>query len=424
MDNEEFERMYAECRSALQRLCRYKLPSKTDGDDVLQDTALTAWANRSNVKNTESFKPWIFRIAVNKCNDFYRKRARSQDVPLDELTEQTEFRLAQTRYGMTVEETVTETLDALGDTDSQILTLFYLRDIPQAEIAWQLNIPLGTVKSRLNAARKRFRSEYPSPPQTKGDLFMGKLPRLLPEYKITAAGEAPFECVWEELMGWFLVPRLGEKLSWAIYDQPERKMTGGCAMEVTGEAIVHGLRGVSVVAVPNKSDGGVTREFVAQLTDSHSRFLSESHMKDGVKHLYTFLDSDAFLNNWGFGEDNCGNDIRPKRKGIITRCGSDITCPDEKFVIDVIDRCVVTINGREYNTIRLMDIECYNSGMVVEQYIGRDGRTVLWRRFNRDDWHFSFYKQKWSEKLPDNERLTINGETYVHWYDCITDHIC
>jgi RNA polymerase sigma factor (sigma-70 family) len=416
--------MYAECHSALQRLCRYKLPSKADGDDVLQDTALTAWANRGAVKNAESFKPWIFRIAANKCNDFYRRRARSQDIPLDELTELTELRLTPTRYGMTVEETVTETLDALGGADRQLLTLFYLRELPQAEIARRLSIPLGTVKSRLNAARKRFRSEYPSPPQTKGVLFMKKLPGLLPEYKITATEEAPFECVWEELMGWFLVPRLGEKLSWAIYDQPERKMTGGYSMEVTGEAAVHGLRGVSVVAVPNEADEGVTREFVAQLTASHSRFLSESHMKDGVKQLYTFLDADAFLDNWGFGEDNCGSDIHPKRKGVITRRGSDITCPAEKFVFDVIDRCIVTINGRDYDTIRLMDIECYNSGMASEQYIGRDGRTVLWRRFNRDDWHFSFYKQKWSEKLPDNERLIINGETYVHWYDCITDHIC
>jgi RNA polymerase sigma factor (sigma-70 family) len=422
--------MYAECRSALQRLCRYKLPSIADGDDVLQDTALTAWANRGAVKNAESFKPWIFRIAANKCNDFYRKRARSQDIPFDELTELIELRLAQTRYGITVKEivvkeTVTETLDALGGADRQLLTLFYLRDVPQAEIARRLNIPLGTVKSRLNAARKRFRSEYPSPPQTKGVLFMKKLPGLLPEYKITATEEAPFECVWEELMGWFLVPRLGEKLSWAIYDQPGREISEEFTMEVTGSAVVHGARGVSVMTKRDaKEDGCEEREFVAQLTDSHCRFLAETHTQDGVKHLYTFLDADAFLDNWGFGEDNCGSDIHPKRKGVITRRGRDITCPAEKFVFDVIDRCIVTINGRDYDTIRLMDIECYNSGMASEQYIGRDGRTVLWRRFNRDNWHFSFYKQKWSEKLPDNERLTINGETYVHWYDCITDHIC
>ena len=29
----------------------------------------------------------------------------------------------------------------------------------------------------------------------------------------------------------------------------------------------------------------------------------------------------------------------------------------------------------------------------------------------------------WSEKLPDNERLTINGITFVHWYDCLSDYV-
>ena len=33
------------------------------------------------------------------------------------------------------------------------------------------------------------------------------------------------------------------------------------------------------------------------------------------------------------------------------------------------------------------------------------------------------YGKPWTELLPDSERLTINGRTYVHWYDCITDYI-
>ena len=35
----------------------------------------------------------------------------------------------------------------------------------------------------------------------------------------------------------------------------------------------------------------------------------------------------------------------------------------------------------------------------------------------------SRYGRPWSELLPGNERITINGATFVHWYDCITDHI-
>ena len=36
---------------------------------------------------------------------------------------------------------------------------------------------------------------------------------------------------------------------------------------------------------------------------------------------------------------------------------------------------------------------------------------------------FERYGKRWSEQLPDSETLTVNGVTYVHWYDCVTDHI-
>ena len=43
------------------------------------------------------------------------------------------------------------------------------------------------------------------------------------------------------------------------------------------------------------------------------------------------------------------------------------------------------------------------------------GRTILWRRFNRDDWATDrFGGRLWSEQLPDNERITVNGEQYAH----------
>ena len=67
----------------------------------------------------------------------------------------------------------------------------------------------------------------------------------------------------------------------------------------------------------------------------------------------------------------------------------------------------------------LMDLGMYEEGMVSEQYLDRDVRTVLWRRFNRDDWAIERYGRKWSELLPDNEQITINGKRYVHWYDCL-----
>ena len=166
------------------------------------------------------------------------------------------------------------------------------------------------------------------------------------------------------------------------------------------------------------------RRFVAQLTDTHCRYLAESHVEDGVRKCYTFLDGEAFLNNWGYGEDNCGNETNLTPKGLLVRQGSVITGETPKEVVDVVGRAKVTIGGKSYDTVCVMDVQCFNDGVASEQYLDKNGRTILWRRFNHDHWaQGSFGGKPWSEKLPDNERLTINGETYVHWYDCLSDYI-
>ena len=66
-----------------------------------------------------------------------------------------------------------------------------------------------------------------------------------------------------------------------------------------------------------------------------------------------------------------------------------------------------------------MDFEMYIECIVSEQYLNNEGRTVLWRRFNRDDWAMDRYGKTWSELLPENEQITVNGQRYIHWYDCL-----
>ena len=79
----------------------------------------------------------------------------------------------------------------------------------------------------------------------------------------------------------------------------------------------------------------------------------------------------------------------------------------------------VTLDGAVYDTVCLMDLGMYQEGVVSEQYLDRSGRTVLWRRFNRDDWALDRYGKRWSELLSENERIAVNGQTFVHWYDCL-----
>ena len=427
---DEFEKMLRDVSSGVERFVRYRLPSQTDADDVLQEVYLSAYRNFSGLKNKDAFKPWIISIARNKCNDYFRVKAAQMEISIEELSQQ---ELSAGRLGISVVRSVRETLDRLGDKDKQILYLYFWKELPQTEIAKLLDIPVGTVKSRLFTAKQHFKNKYPYQTQKpKGDTTMQKLPEYIPDYTIERLEAEPFSVRWEELQGWLIVPRVGQKLTWGMYDFPERKRTEYTEMEVIGKAEVHGIEGVEVVAMQfDPADyyrtgalDRVERRFVAQLTDTHSRYLAETHMEDGVRKCYTFLDGETFLNNWGFGEDNCGNEVDLHPKGLLHREGNYVSGTIPREVVDVVGRYRVTIAGKSYDTVCVMDIECFNDAVASEQYVDQNGRTVLWRRFNRDDWAIDRFGGKpWSEKFPDNERLTINGETYVHWYDCISDYI-
>lgn len=255
---------------------------------------------------------------------------------------------------------------------------------------------------------------------------MKTLPKVLPSYIIEKSAEAPFSVKWEELIGWFLVPKLGEALSWGMYDMPSRECNHVYDLKVTGKAKVHGIEGVELTAREAHYSGKkevINRTFVAQLTDTHCRYLATMRTDGDIRNYITFLDGDEFMTCWGFGEDNCGNETNLSPKGDIKREGNVVTSVDKEFLLDIVGRYTVTIGGKKYDTVCVMDIETYNAGVVSEQFLDMNGRTILWRRFNRDDWAIDRYGKTWSEQLPENEKLVINGVTYVEWYDCITEYV-
>ena len=426
----DFEALVTANLPPLERFVKFRVGNLQDAEDILQEVLVAAYRGAETLSDKDMFKPWILGIARNKCSDYFRRQATRMELPIEMLEE---TKLTVGMHGVTTRIAVRDSLEKLVDVDRQILYLSYFKELRQEEIAAILRIPIGTVKSRLFHAKQHFREQYPH--ETKGEITMTQnritMPEYLPDYTIEQIDAEPFEVVWEELTGWFIVPKIGEQISWAMYDFPKRKRTEQCDMKVVGKATVHGIEGVEIEAVEydpkafNRTDNAerADRRFVAQLTDTHCRYLAECHMNDGVRECYTFLDGDAFLQNWGFGADNCGNETHIAPKGLIRKQGSAVTTARKSFMIDITGRYEVRINGKAYDTVCVIDAGAYDEGVMSEQYLDRNGRTILWRRFNRNDWMAESYKRPWTELLPENERLTVDGEIYVHWYDCITDYI-
>lgn len=418
----EFEKLLQENLVFLQRYVNYKINNKHDAEDIIQEVCLNATVKFDSLKSQSAFKAWLIGIAKHKCNDYYARKAKDMSIPLEALSESA---LSVGRFGITAQNTVVDTLESLGDKEKQILYLYFFKNLTQEEIAKRLSVPVGTVKSRLHYAKEKFKKHYPKQKSPKGDTFMKRLPDYLPEYKIERSYLAPFEVKHEELMGFCIVPKLNEKITWGSYDIPSRKIIDYTEATVTGKAEVHGIEGVEITAKQHdcSSNKSTERYFIAQLTDTHCRYLAESHIENSVRKTFTFLDSDTFMNNWGFGEDNCGYAINIAPNGTINRRDNIIEASGTEERVDVVGRYNVTVNNKTYDTICIMDIGHFNNSIAIEQYLDKNGRTILWRRFNRNDWANNRYGKLWTEMLPENEKLTINGETFVHWYDCITDYI-
>lgn len=413
----DFEALLSAHAKAIEYYIRCRIPNPADAEDIYQEVCTAGFQKLHQLRDRAQFKAWMLTITRNRCLDYFRRRPQ-EALSLEEVPEQSLTGI----HGKTVFPLVEETMLRLPRQDQEILDLYFWQELPQTDIAVRLGIPLGTVKSRLHTAKAHFRKQYPE----KGT-NMTKLPKILPTYTITPSHLPPFPVRWEECMGWFIVPKAGEKLHWGIYEHPDRKRAEWTECRVAGRAEIHGIRGVEIIAdqhdVEDKFGTGSYDadpwHFVVQLTETHCRFLAESHMDHDLKISHTFLDGDSFLMNWGFGPDNCGTEIDQHPRGLITRDSDGFRTHGGTECMDIVGRYTVTMAGKTYDTVCLMDVESYDDAVATMQYLDVQGRTVLWRRFNRHDWH----RRDWTALLPENERIIINGETYVHWYDCITSYI-
>jgi len=224
----------------LKRYLFHKISNSFDAEDILQDVLLSAYKGLSRLKDKNMFKSWIIGIASHKCVDYYKAKAKRLEIPLDALSSH-----IIDSHGIETAALVSDTLAMLGDKDKQMLYLFYILGYNQKDIALKLNIPTGTVKSRLSTARKNFKSAYPHPPRGGGSI-MNKFPKTMPELAIEKIDQKPFSIKCEEIPGWLVIPRVGEKTSFAFYDDPDKRLTGVNTMDCVNEAVIHGIPCVKV----------------------------------------------------------------------------------------------------------------------------------------------------------------------------------
>lgn len=130
---------------------------RSSAEDAFQETFLRIFRKRATYKPGSPFRPWLYTICLNTCRDSLRAKNRRPESEL----EKTAFALADGQPGPEAlsEQTalarrIRQAVEALPDKQRDVFLLSYYQGLQYPEIAEILEIPVGTVKSRMFHASK------------------------------------------------------------------------------------------------------------------------------------------------------------------------------------------------------------------------------------------------------------------------------
>jgi RNA polymerase sigma-70 factor (ECF subfamily) len=129
-------------------------------EDAAQETFIQAWLHLASYRPQASLRNWLYRIAVNAATDMLRKEKRIlpnalEDLQLKDPQPGPEALVSQEERTALVKNAVL----SLPDASRAVLVLREYEEMSYHEIADALDIPVGTVMSRLNYARKLLKDK-------------------------------------------------------------------------------------------------------------------------------------------------------------------------------------------------------------------------------------------------------------------------
>ncbi len=160
---DQFERLAGENERQVYAVCYHMMGNREDARDCAQETMLRAFRAFDSFRRDAAFSTWITRIAMNVCTDELRKRRPA--LSLDQLREDKGLDVADaapTAYARLEEKErlrlLREALAELPEDMRQMIVFRDLRGMSYDDIAQALDMPLGTVKSRVSRAREKLSS--------------------------------------------------------------------------------------------------------------------------------------------------------------------------------------------------------------------------------------------------------------------------
>lgn len=149
-----YRRHHQKVRAMLYQLCGTQVL-----DDLVQEVFLRAWKGLPKMRQSAAFSTWLYRITWNVASDQRRRFALQRRDRAAIVASETDSAASAAPDLMQLhhQELVQQGLDALTPDQRLLIVLHDIEDVPQKDIAQILEIPVGTVKSRLFHARRALR---------------------------------------------------------------------------------------------------------------------------------------------------------------------------------------------------------------------------------------------------------------------------
>ena len=154
-DQEAFATLMEENKLYMYKTAKTILGNEEDVYDAIQDALISIYKGIGTLKDEKHLKTWMIRITMNKCYDIITKNnmARQKVVKFSNYVAETE----EGEYEKMLEGTELERTLNLIDEDLRLCTvLYYYNELSIKAIANLMNIPEGTVKSKLSRAREKL----------------------------------------------------------------------------------------------------------------------------------------------------------------------------------------------------------------------------------------------------------------------------
>ena len=159
-DREAFGALVEQYRDNVYRLAYRMCGNAYDADEAAQEAFVAAWRALPNFRGDAKFSTWLYRLTTNAAIDVMRREKRHQTVGDGEMVDLADDADSpqETVERTEQQEAVQKALSTLSEEYREVLLLRYMEELDYAEIAEVLQLPSGTVKSRINRAKAALKT--------------------------------------------------------------------------------------------------------------------------------------------------------------------------------------------------------------------------------------------------------------------------